>query len=174
MDEQDFERLATLHYPRIRRAALLLSDGDAWEADDLAQETLLQAARGWSRFNGDSREGTWLYSILLNQHRRRRRSANRSWRRWLGWLERNPREESAGEPGGRLIASEWRASLWDAVATLPDAQREAVVLRYAEGLAYEEIARVLGCPIGTVKSRLHHALGALRKGLAGQELTKPR
>lgn len=165
VDEQDFERMVTLHYPRIRRAALLLSNGNAWNADDLAQETLLQAAQGWSRFNGGSREETWLYSILLNQHRRRQRSGRRLWRRWLGWLERNPRDQSAGAPETGLVAAEWQTSLWAAVALLPDTQRETVVLRYAEGLTYEEIAQVLQCPLGTVKSRLHHALAALQKDL---------
>jgi RNA polymerase sigma-70 factor (ECF subfamily) len=173
VDEKDFERMVTIHYPRIRRAALLLSNGNAWDADDLAQETLLHAARGWSRFNAASNAGTWLYSILLNQHRRRHRSARRLWRRWLGWFERNPRDESAGQPEYPLLAEEWRTSLWSAVALLPEAQREAVVLRYAEGLAYDEIAQVLGCPIGTVKSRLHHALAALHKQLAEPEFTRP-
>lgn len=158
--------MVTLHYPRIRRAALLLSNGNSWDAEDLAQETLLQAARGWSRFNGASRAETWLYSILLNQHRRRLRSGSRLWRRWMSWLERNPRDEMAGAPELGLIAEEWQTSLWRAVALLPEPQREAVVLRYAEDLSYEEIALVLKCPVGTVKSRLHHALGTLQKGLA--------
>jgi RNA polymerase sigma-70 factor (ECF subfamily) len=165
VDEQEFERMVTSHYPRIRRAALLLSNGNGWEADDLAQETLLQAARGWSRFNGASHEGTWLYSILLNQHRRRLRSAKRLWRRCLGWLDRNPGDASTGSPETRLVAAEWQTSLWAAVALLPEFQREAVVLRYAEGLTYEEIARVLKCPMGTVKSRLHNALGTLHREL---------
>ena len=173
VDEQDFEHMVTLHYPRIRRAALLLSNGNAWDADDLAQETLLQAARGRRRFDGASQAGTWLYAILLNQHRRRQRTARRLWRRWLSWFERNPRDEAAAAPEGRLAAEEWGTSLWGAVARLPEPQRDAVFLRYAEGLAYEEIAQVLKCPIGTVKSRLHHALQALQHDLAERELTNP-
>jgi len=173
VDEQDFERLVTLYYPRIRRAALLLSGGNEWEADDLAHETLLQAARGWSRFSGRSQEMTWLYSILLNQHRRGRRSARRLWRRWLGWLERKPGDESSGVPEHKLIAEEWNTSLWNAVSLLPEAQRESVVLRFAEGLSYEDIGQVLGCPVGTVKSRLHHALATLHQTLSAHELPFP-
>jgi RNA polymerase sigma-70 factor (ECF subfamily) len=173
VDEQDFERMVTTHYPRIRRAALLLSNGNAWDADDLAQETLLQAALGWSRFRAGSSAATWLYSILLNLHRRRQRSGRRLWRRWLGWFERNRRDESTGRPEIRLAAEESRTSLWSAVALLPGPQREVVVLRYAEGLAYNEIAQVLGCPIGTVKSRLHHALQFLHSQLVEPELTNP-
>ena len=157
--------MVTVQYPRIRRAALLLSNGNAWEADDLAQETLLHAAQGWSRFKGASCEGTWLYSILVNQHRQRQRTGRRSWRRWLSWFERNPRNVSSAAPEAPLVAAEWQSSLWAAVALLPDSQREAIVLRYAEGLTYEEIARVLNCPMGTVKSRLHYALGTLQKDL---------
>lgn len=165
--------MVALHYPRIRRAALLLSEGNEWDADDLAHETLLQAARGRTRFAGRSEEMTWLYSILLNQQRKRKRSLGRLWRRWLGWLERKPRDESAGAPETRLVAEEWNSSLWQAVALLPEPQRDAVVLRFAEGLSYEEIGRVLDCPIGTVKSRLHHALATLQQNLSAHELSSP-
>jgi RNA polymerase sigma-70 factor (ECF subfamily) len=164
-DEQDFEEAVAIVYPRIRRAALLLSKGNVWDADDLAQETLLQAANGWKRFQGKSRVETWLYSILLNQFRRRQRSTRRVLGRWLGWWERNDHNARRDSPECGLLASEWQASLWDAVSRLPEAQREAVVLRYAEGLSYEEIAEVLKCPLGTVKSRLHLAIAALQKGL---------
>lgn len=165
--------MVTLHYPRIRRAALLLSNGNDGDADDLTQETLLQAARGWSRFQGKSAVGTWLYSILLNQHRQRKRSSHRLWRRCLNWFERKPRVESNGAPDQGVLAEEWRSSLWSAVALLPDSQREAVILKYAENLSYEEIAQLLQCPIGTVKSRLHHALAELQRNLAERELTNP-
>ena len=173
MDEQDFERMIACHYPRIRRAALLLSNGNDWDADDLAQETLLQAAQSWPRFCGLSEAGTWLYSILLNQHRRRLRAAKRLWRRWLVWFDRRPSDDSAGAPGHTLEAEEWRASLWIAVAKLPDPQKQALLLRYSEELSYEQIASVLRCPIGTVKSRLHQGLAALHRQLADHELTKP-
>lgn len=167
MDESDFQGLIASHYPRIRRAALVLSGGNAWDADDLAQETMLQAARGWRRFSGGSRLDTWLFAILLNLHRRRLRSAERGWRVWLGWFARRPAADE--RPDRNLQAEEWRESLWSAVAELPEAQKQAVLLRYAEDFSYEAIAEVLGCPIGTVKSRLHHALAALEKKLVVRE-----
>jgi RNA polymerase sigma-70 factor (ECF subfamily) len=173
VDEQDFERMVALHYPRIRRAALLLSEGNEWDADDLAHETLLQAARGRTRFAGKSQELTWLYSILLNQQRKRKRSIGRLWRRWLGWMERKSVDNLSGAAEARLLAEEWNTSLWKAVACLPEPQRNAVVLRFAEGLSYEEIGRVLDCPVGTVKSRLHHALGTLQQNLSEHELPSP-
>ena len=165
VDEQEFEQMVAVVYPRIRRAALLLSKGNVWDADDLAQETLLQAAWSWSKFNGNSRVETWLYSILLNQHRRHQRSTGRMLRRWLGWLERNRHDSTHESADSGLLAKEWKANLWDAVSRLPEPQRETVVLRYSEGLSYEEIAQVLKCPLGTVKSRLHLAMTSLQKGL---------
>lgn len=168
MDQRDFDGL-TEHYPRIRRAALMLSNGNAWEADDLAQETMLQAARGWHTFAGQSQVHTWLYSILLNQHRRRLRTKSRWWRTWMAWFEGKPRDDEV-LPGDRLVADEWRTSLWSAVAELPEGQKQAVLLRYSEELSYEQIADVLRCPLGTVKSRLHHGLAALAKKLASAEL----
>lgn len=168
MDQSDFDCLIE-HYPRIRRAALVLSNGDTWDADDLAQETMLQAARGWRRFAGDSQVHTWLYSILLNQHRRRLRSRGRWWRSWMEWFDRQP--HSADEtPDGLLEREEWRKSIWSAVAELPQAQMQAVLLRYAENLSYEQIADVMHCPVGTVKSRLHHGLAALEKKLGKFEM----
>lgn len=166
MDQRDFDGL-TEHYPRIRRAALVLSNGNAWEADDLAQETMLQAARGWHTFAGQSQVHTWLYSILLNQHRRRLRTRGRWWRTWMAWLDRKPRADD-DSPDAQLVAEEWRNSLWSAVAELPEAQRQTILLRYSEELSYEQIAAVLRCPVGTVKSRLHHGLAALAKKLGHQ------
>ena len=162
VDEGHFDDLIE-HYPRIRRAALMLSSGNAWDADDLAQETMLQAARGWRNFAGKSQVHTWMYSILLNQHRRRLRTAGRWWRTWTTWFERRPQSEPS--PQATMEADEWRQTLWSAVAELPEMQKQALVLRYAEELSYDEIAKVLDCPIGTVKSRLHHALAALAKKL---------
>jgi RNA polymerase sigma-70 factor (ECF subfamily) len=162
LDQSDFEPLVE-HYPRIRRAALVLSNGNAWDADDLAQETMLQAARGYRGFAGGSQLHTWLYSILLNQHRKRLRSSGRWWRMWIEWFERRPSADDS--PQRQIEANEWRQSLWSAVAELPEPQKQAVVLRYAEELTYEQIAEVLGCPLGTVKSRLHHGLAGLAKKL---------
>lgn len=166
MEETDLESLVEACYPRILRAALVMT-GSRWEADDLAQETFLQAMRSWRRFAGQSRVDTWLYSILLNLHRKRLRSAGRRWQRWLRWFQRTRPTSAADSPDRQLLQEEWRESLWAAVARLPEPQQHAVVLRYSEGLAYEEIAEVLRCPVGTVKSRLHHALAALEKELAG-------
>jgi RNA polymerase sigma-70 factor (ECF subfamily) len=158
VDSSQFEICVLEFYPRIRRAALVMT-GDPWEADDLAQETFLQAAEAWRRFAGRSRVETWLYAILLRVRSRRRRAAHRQRRRWQDWFDRSPPPELTAE--AKLVEDEWRQGLWSAVARLPAAQQHAVVLRYSEGLNLDEIAAVMDCPVGTVKSRLHHALATL-------------
>ena len=160
--EVDFASLVENHYGRIHRAALVMT-GSVWEADDLAQETFLQALRALPKFQGASRPQTWLYAILIKQHRRRLRSRDRRNRRvlrWFAWARTPPENEI---PGAQLELEEWRQSVWRLVAELPEAQRHVLVLRYSEELSYEEIAHVLGCPVGTVKSRLHHAVAQLRR-----------
>jgi RNA polymerase sigma-70 factor (ECF subfamily) len=101
---------------------------------------------------------------LLNLDRRERR-------RW-GMCRRKLRVLWDNQPSGQgttpgadapTEASEWKKSLWARVAKLPDGQRQSLILRFSEGLRYEEIAEVLECPLGTVKSRIFHGLAALRR-----------
>jgi RNA polymerase sigma-70 factor, ECF subfamily len=163
MPRIDIEEATEVHFARIHRAALVLS-GNPWDADDLAQETFLVLARQSGSFEGRSSVYTWLYGVLLNLDRRQRRR--------YGLLRRKLRvlwdNQPAGPPAtpGSDAASEvkeWKNSLWARVAQLPDGQRQALVLRFSEGLRYEEIAEVLECPLGTVKSRIFHGLAALRR-----------
>ena len=166
MDEKDIGLLIERCYPRIRRAAMLIT-GNASDAEDLAQETFLQAMRSWHRFDRRCRVETWLYAILVNLDRKRRRGYARSWRRLVMWFARRD-EQEATSPETVVELGERKESLWNAVSALPDPQRQAIVLRFAEGLSYEEVAAVMNCPIGTVKSRLHHGLAALKKNVDRQ------
>lgn len=162
----DIEEVAGRYFERIHRAALVLS-GNPWDAEDLAQETFCVLSREAHRFAGRSNVYTWLYGILLNLERRHRRRSG-LWRNKLRVLwgneERNPRRSPAAT--ACVEVEEWRRSLWSAVATLPDGQREVLVLRFSEQLSYEEIADAMQCPLGTVKSRIHHGLAALRSRLS--------
>jgi RNA polymerase sigma-70 factor, ECF subfamily len=163
VDRLEIDSTARAHFARIHRAALVLC-GNPWDADDLAQETFLILARQGNQFEGRSAIYTWLYGILLNLDRRERRRFGMR-RRKLRVLWDNqpdsetivPRADAASE------VAEWKTSLWSRVAQLPDGQRQALVLRFSEGLRYEEIAEVLDCPLGTVKSRIFHGLAALRR-----------
>jgi RNA polymerase sigma-70 factor (ECF subfamily) len=120
-------------------------------------------ARHHSAFEGRSSIYTWLYGILLNLDRRqrrcygiRRRKLRVLWDSHVSEDATSPRADAASE------VREWKNSLWARVAQLPDGQRQALVLRFSEGLRYDEIAEAMQCPLGTVKSRIFHGLEALR------------
>ena len=166
MSEHSWEKLIEAHYSRIRRAALLLT-GAPWDADDLAQETFLEAAGARRRFQKESGAYTWLYAILLNRVRRWRRRQAR--RRKLAQLWQRLRHKVEAPADHEIQLREWRQNLWAQVAELSTEHHEVLVLRYAEGLTQEEIAQVVARPTGTVKSRLHHALLALRRRLADED-----
>lgn len=138
------------------------------DADDLAQETFLQAMLGIGRFAGESRVETWLYGILIRIHGKRRRAASRIWSRWLRWFDAQ-QSKTGDSAADRLEMQEWNHSLWHAVARLPDLQQQTLILRYSEDLPLAEIAVILGCPIGTVKSRLSQGLSGLQRMLVNHE-----
>jgi len=166
MAQLDIEKSSELYFARIHRAALVLT-GNPWDADDLAQETFLTAARQGHRFEGRSSPYTWLYGILLNLERRRLRStAMRRNKLRVLWGE-EPAEERSSPPAETPVeVAEWKQSLWALVARLPDGQRQSLVLRFSEQLRYDEIAAVMNCPLGTVKSRVFNGLASLRESLA--------
>ncbi len=150
------------HFPRIHRAALVLT-GNPWDADDLAQETFLVLAAKSHEFQGRSSAYTYIYGILLNLERRNRRRAGMRKRKLRVLWDNEPREPTVPAAETAIEVAEWKTSLWAIVARLPDGQRQALVLRFSEHLRYDEIAEVLGCPVGTVKSRIFNGLTALRE-----------
>lgn len=165
MSKIDIEAAIDEHFERVHRAALILT-GNPWDADDLAQETFLLLSRDSHKFKGESGIYTWLYGILLNLERRHRRRHG-TWRRKFQALcdQQFGRSDSTPAAETAIEVAEWKNSLWAKVALLPDSQRQALVLRFSEGLTYEEIAAAVDCPLGTVKSRIFHGLKALRQTL---------
>jgi RNA polymerase sigma-70 factor (ECF subfamily) len=163
------------HYARIYRAALVLT-GNPWDADDLAQETFLVLARDGRKFEGRSHLYTWLYGILLNLERRQLRRLG-TLRRKLRVIREQESPDAGSVPAAetRLEVREWKNSMWAKVAELPEGQRQALVLRFAEHLSYQEVAETLQCPLGTVKSRIFNGLARLRDLLAEDQgqLTHP-
>lgn len=137
-----------------RLRAFLGRQGGTDDVDDLAQETWLHVVRAAATFDPRRRFSTWLFQIAINCRRdafRRRRDVPL------------PPERVAGALGGADPAPALDARL-DAsrlLAALPDDQRSALVLRYYHDLGEEDVAAALGCPRGTVKSRLHHAVRKL-------------
>ena len=174
--ELNVAEISREYFPRIRRAALLLT-GNPWDADDLAQETFAIFAKQengqtGTRFAGRSQIYTWLYGILLNLERRerRRQEVNRRKLRVI-WEEGNRPGRAHIETASPTEVAEWKRGLWGLVADLPDGQRQTLVLRFGQGLRYDEIAAALDCPLGTVKSRIFHGLLNLRSKL-GHEAIK--
>jgi RNA polymerase sigma-70 factor (ECF subfamily) len=124
------------------------------DVDDLYQETWLRVVRAAGRFTRGRPFRPWLFQIAIN--------CCRDWtrRRRIDPLERTAELQAEPSAGGtaRIDAALDAERL---LAELPPAQREAVVLRYYHDLAEDEVAEILGCPRGTVKSRLHHAIARL-------------
>lgn len=172
----DLQSTVQLYFPRIHRAALALC-GDPWDADDLTQETFLVLSRQLEGFfEGRSSLYTYLYGILLNLERReRRRHGMRRQKLRVLWDAESPEDQTSPAACVRAEVSEWKKSLWSHVAELPDGQRQCLVLRFSEGLQYEEIAEIVGCPLGTVKSRIFHGLASVRKRMeqAGDSTIAP-
>ncbi|HWP47545.1 MAG TPA: sigma-70 family RNA polymerase sigma factor [Candidatus Limnocylindrales bacterium] len=138
--------------------------------EDLAQEVFISAFKAIGEFKGNSSFFTWLYRIAINKCKNYLASSR-------GSLipigdRRSEAEPSLLEiadqrvnPQTALLTGELLAQVDEALGSLPDDQREALVLYDLEGLSYQEIAEVLNCPIGTVRSRLARARAALRERL---------
>lgn len=151
-----FDDLVARHYDRLYRLAYAMAGPSA--AADLVQETFLAALRALRNFRGESQLSTWLISILRNQyslHLRQRR-------RQPAPLEEEGRR-LAVPPSDREGVDEGLRRIFERVRELPEDLRETLVLFYVDGLKYAEIARVLECPIGTVRSRLFEARERLKK-----------
>ena len=159
-DQRAFELLVIKYQRRIERLiGRMVRDVDLVE--DIAQETFIRAWRALHQFRGDAQFYTWLYRIAVNTAKKA-----------LMDLKRNPtvrgngadsaEEDETFQRGNELISEETPESVFAAkeiaeavnaaMEALPEDLRQAVALREIEGLSYEEIADLMGCPIGTVRS----------------------
>ncbi len=135
--------------PDLRAFAISLC-GDREKADDLVQETLTRAWANLDRFTVGTNLRAWLFTILRNtyfsEYRKRRREANDA-------DEIIANVATGPEQMGHMEFEDFRRAL----STLPERQREALILVGASGFSYEEAAEISGCAIGTVKSRVNRA-----------------
>jgi RNA polymerase sigma-70 factor (ECF subfamily) len=170
-DQKAFGLLVVKYQRRIERLiGRMVRDTDLVE--DIAQETFIRAYRALAQFRGEAQFYTWLYRIAVNTAKKA-----------LVDLKRDPvvsesalrggsddEDETSGveneltsaeTPETVLAAKEIAATVNSAMEALPDELRQAVTLREIEGLSYEEIAEVMNCPIGTVRSRIFRAREAI-------------
>ena len=154
----DLQEWIDSHGNRLLRSACLLC-GDETEAQDLVQETFLQALKSAHRFRGDSAVYTWLHGILLNLCRRHFRKQ----KRLVFEEERILKETIQPRLADELDQHYYATGVAVAIQKLSSEHREVIVLRYYGNLKIEEIARQTGVSVGTVKSRLHYAVRCLEQ-----------
>jgi RNA polymerase sigma-70 factor (ECF subfamily) len=168
-DAGEFEQVALVHLDVLYHVALRLTRNRA-EAEEIVQETCLRAFRGFSRFNPGTNCRAWLLTILRNVFLNRLRAQGREvLQAEMDQLDvsegvAEPRR-GGGNPEEELLQSVLHGDVDRAVQGLPLPFREAIVLVDLEGLSYREAADVLGCPIGTVMSRLSRGRTQLRQSL---------
>ena len=148
--------VARYREPLYRLAYRWLHDQE--EALDVTQQALVQAFLHLEQFQRRSSFKTWLYQILLNQCKNRRRSAGRVRFEPLSEALSAPQEDGLTS----AIRMEEALRLRRAIDSLPDAQRITVLLRIYEELPFDAIASILQCSIGTAKANFHHAFEKLK------------
>ena len=145
---------------------------DSSEAQDVAQEAFIKAYRALPGFRGDSAFYTWLYRIAINTAKNYLVSQGR---RPPGTdIDAQDAEQFEGQtflkdyetPERLLLKDEIAETVFDAIEALPEDLRTAITLREFEGMSYEDIAQAMGCPIGTVRSRIFRAREAIDNKLS--------
>jgi RNA polymerase sigma-70 factor (ECF subfamily) len=142
------------------------------DALDVTQEAFLKAYRALPKFRGDSAFYTWLYRIAVNTAKNylslqsRRGAESEQDFQEIEQIEGNNVLKDNATPEHLLLTDEIQATVFSAIEKLPDELRTAITLREIEGLSYEEIAEVMECPVGTVRSRIFRAREAIDTRLA--------
>ena len=153
---EEFAAAVTEHSRRMYRAARAVLDSDA-DAEDAVSQAVLQAWQSLDKLRDKSAVRPWLVKIAVNCAYAQRRKQGK-----VVYLE-----DVTPEPAVPDIPQ--NSGLWEAVCALPPERRAAVVLFYYEGMPVDEIAKVLGVPQGTVKSRLSRARKQLKEMLCDKE-----
>lgn len=169
-DQRAFELLVLKYQRRIQRlVARMVRDVDLVE--DIAQETFIRAYRALHQFRGDAQFYTWLYRIAVNTAKKALLDLKRDPTISEAFFRNGDDDDetsglgmeltTAETPETELAAKDIARTVNGALDALPDELRQALVLREIDGLSYEEIAEVMACPIGTVRSRIFRAREAV-------------
>lgn len=165
-DKRAFDMLV-LKYQYKVHAIISRYIKDFDEVNDVSQEAFIKAYRALAKFRGESQFYTWLYRIAVNTAknylvaRNRRPPASDVDAADADYYEGGDRLRDIASPENLLYRDELEAVVDSAIKDLPEDLRTAVTLREFEGLSYEEIAEVMGCPVGTVRSRIFRAREAI-------------
>jgi len=178
-DKQAFGLLVAKYQRKLIRLLSRLIR-DAAEVEDVAQETFIKAYRALPSFRGDSAFYTWLYRIGINTAKNYLVSQGRRAPTSTGFdseeaesFEEGDQLRDINTPERMLLSKQIGETVESAMESLPDELRTAIVLRELEGLSYEEIAGIMECPIGTVRSRIFRAREAIAERLRPMLETSP-
>jgi RNA polymerase sigma-70 factor, ECF subfamily len=172
-DSSAFDELVRRYKDRIYNVVYRFL-GNHEDTLDVCQEVFVRAYRSIDRFEGKAKVYTWLYSIAANAARNRLRDQSRKGRNKGSSLEAlsvaapgrmQEATSTSDTPRSEAAAKEMEEILQQCLEELPEHYRMAFILRTYEDLSYDEIADILGCPKGTVKSRLNQARSMLRDRL---------
>ena len=152
--DQEFRAFFEAEFRPLRRLGYLLT-GDWAEAEDLAQEAMVRTYRAWGRITERDRPGAYARSVLVN---RRRSLLRRS-------AVATKHAEMLRSPEDQPNLGEESMVLWEAIRSLPQRQRAAIVLRFYEDMPEVDVALALEMPVGTVKSLVHRGVAKLRDTL---------
>ena len=166
-DKRAFELLVSKYQRKLMRLVLRLVHDHA-EAEDVVQEAFIKAYRALANFRGDSAFYTWLYRIgintaknhLVSQGRRAPTSTDADVDEAETFVDADGLRD-INTPESLLASKQIAATVNSAMMTLPEELRHAITLREIEGLSYDEIAELMVCPIGTVRSRIFRAREAI-------------
>jgi RNA polymerase sigma factor RpoE len=170
-DKHAFELLVSKYQRKLGR---LLSRfvRDAGEVEDVTQEALVKAYRALPSFRGDSACYTWLYRIGINTAKNHLASMGRRVPTTTNYdsqeaetFDDSDQLRDFNTPENLLMSKQIAQTVNQSMDRLPEELRTAIVLREIEGMSYEDIARIMGCPIGTVRSRIFRAREAIAEQL---------
>lgn len=164
-DVNAFEILVRRHEKAIFNLVYRML-GDYDDAAETSQEVFLSAYRAIGQFRGDANFSTWIYRIALNHAITRRKSTNLRQKRFVPIDGTDMTDEAQIGPAETLEKKELRERVQRALNELEPQDATVILLRDLQDFPYEDVARVLKIPVGTVKSRLHRARQALKARLA--------
>ncbi len=175
-DRAAFRRLFDLYHRRVYQMAVAMLRSPQ-DAHDVVQEAFVRVHRHLPDFQGNSSFYTWLYRISMNlvydQLRRRKTQRTVDFDETYAKAEEGTDQThltpvvDGADPGRTAARKELAAELQAALDTLPEHHRQVILLREVEGLSYEEIAKIMNVPKGTIMSRLFHARRKMQRALAG-------